>query len=554
MVLPRSKNSRFKGFVIVVSLAVSWPSVLAGVPELRGIAPDEQAKYAAASPDGAFQCADGSGAGLKITALNDEFCDCRDGSDEPGTGACAGSHNTLFHCSNEGSTPQLIYVSRVDDGICDCCDGSDEEGLAKRGKRKSCPNNCAEQGERERAERAKRLEILKDGLSKQGNIVQTAKKEREQMRGELAGLKAALPALEAKLAEESEIKRLAEVGSGCNCSEEVASKQKEIDSLKAEIARLKGEGGADVPDPVDFDLQASKPVVKKKVVSEYAKWMDGAESTPGALEDEKVHVTEEEEDSDKDDPDDSSEDEDGDGDDDGDETLVEEDEVDLPGGFRKGQRIRAASDLKIGEAGQETIVVLKGSPGSILGPGQTDESVDSGQLLVRFDTVTQDAATDYNVQPSEIEALDTLSRHAAAEKQVKANKDRSASIDKKLRQLDEDRLRYATLASKCLKKKFTEYEYKICFFERANQGDHVSLGRWGKWTGPKSAQFNNGDHCPGALPRELNVNFVCGSEEELLDISEPTRCSYLAYVAHPGACDEADLVEQKRVLGPRDEL
>jgi hypothetical protein len=57
--------------------------------------------------------------------LNDDYCDCADGSDESTTSAC--SHLTVqkstFHCL-DGTA--IIYASRVGDGVKDCLDGSDE--------------------------------------------------------------------------------------------------------------------------------------------------------------------------------------------------------------------------------------------------------------------------------------------------------------------------------------------------------------------------------------------------------------------------------------------
>ena len=66
-----------------------------------------------------FKCTDGR-LQINMSAVNDDYCDCLDGSDEPGTSACA---NGKFFCAVER---KYIPSSDVNDGICHCCDGSDE--------------------------------------------------------------------------------------------------------------------------------------------------------------------------------------------------------------------------------------------------------------------------------------------------------------------------------------------------------------------------------------------------------------------------------------------
>ncbi|XP_015578414.2 glucosidase 2 subunit beta [Ricinus communis] len=85
-----------------------------------------------------IQCKDGSKSFTR-DCFNDNFCDCVDGTDEPGTSACP---RGKFYCRNLGSKPQFIFSSRVNDQICDCCDGSDEYDSSV-----NCPNTCVMGGD-----------------------------------------------------------------------------------------------------------------------------------------------------------------------------------------------------------------------------------------------------------------------------------------------------------------------------------------------------------------------------------------------------------------------
>ncbi|CAL9011791.1 unnamed protein product [Prunus brigantina] len=98
-------------------------------PPLLGVHPLDEQYFASE----VIKCKDNSKSFTR-DRLNDNFCDCVDGTDEPGTSACPAGK---FYCRNIGSTPQFLFSSRVNDHFCDCCDGSDEyDGNV------NCPNTC----------------------------------------------------------------------------------------------------------------------------------------------------------------------------------------------------------------------------------------------------------------------------------------------------------------------------------------------------------------------------------------------------------------------------
>jgi len=89
---------------------------------VHGVSPHQVDLYRA-DQHGMFTCLDVKER-IPFWQVNDDYCDCMDGSDEPGTSACT---NSRFYCTFQLDSA-LVWVSssKVQDGICDCCDGSDE--------------------------------------------------------------------------------------------------------------------------------------------------------------------------------------------------------------------------------------------------------------------------------------------------------------------------------------------------------------------------------------------------------------------------------------------
>ena len=153
--------------LVLLAVLISAPSITAA--SVRGVQPDLASQYSTSAS--AFRCLDGSKS-IQVDRINDDYCDCLDGSDEPGTAACS---NGRFYCRNKGHQPLVLNSSFVDDGICgmhltrqltyfhllesvgrvkisdgllwlyaDCCDGSDEL--------QGCKNTCKAAGSAARQE------------------------------------------------------------------------------------------------------------------------------------------------------------------------------------------------------------------------------------------------------------------------------------------------------------------------------------------------------------------------------------------------------------------
>lgn len=126
-------------YVIQALLLVHFHSILANLLP-KGVPPEYAPFYV---PGENFTCLDKS-ATHPWSRVNDDYCDCRDGSDEPGTSACI---DMKFYCENAGHKSKFIFSSFVNDKVCDCCDGSDEylEYI-------TCSNTCGHLAEAHKAD------------------------------------------------------------------------------------------------------------------------------------------------------------------------------------------------------------------------------------------------------------------------------------------------------------------------------------------------------------------------------------------------------------------
>ncbi|KAI5459644.1 glucosidase II beta subunit-like protein-domain-containing protein [Mariannaea sp. PMI_226] len=182
----------------------------------RGVGPEFAAHYQNKQE---FSCITNAAIKLSLSQINDNTCDCPDGSDEPGTAACAildplspeqplpGStsgttktSNVLpgFWCANEGHIGMYVPFTYVNDGICDydlCCDGSEEfRGVGGV----KCENRCGQIGKEYRRLAQEKLRKAENASKKKAALMQEAKELRRKIELKLNTLENEVKALQTK--------------------------------------------------------------------------------------------------------------------------------------------------------------------------------------------------------------------------------------------------------------------------------------------------------------------------------------------------------------------
>lgn len=175
---------------------VAWASFVFSVVALRGVSPEMEKHYIQEPEKGAtFTCIT-DGKVIPYDQVNDGYCDCDDGSDEPGTSACP---NGKFYCKNEGFFPKLINSNLVDDGICDCCDGSDESPGV-------CSNICDQLMMEYKTNAQLANDLIYRGLEIKNDLIINSQNMKNELLSEIKSIESKLKVYEEKIQQLTEKK------------------------------------------------------------------------------------------------------------------------------------------------------------------------------------------------------------------------------------------------------------------------------------------------------------------------------------------------------------
>lgn len=503
----------FYSFALAISSLVICAK--SNVPRPRGVSLSKAPLY---SPTKDFTCFDGT-VTIPFSFVNDDYCDCFDGSDEPGTPACL---NGVFHCANAGHRALNIPSSRVNDGVCDCCDGTDEYIVPG-----ACSNTCEELGQEARAEAHRQAELLKAGSQLRLELVERGNKKRHEMAEQLAQLEKDKEEAEKIKNEKEALKDELEAKENevLKVYREAEEKERQHKAEEQEEATRKE--AAEHFNRYDSDSDGQLTISEIQVRNIFDKDKDGEVS-----EDEVKHFLGENESVDL-------------------EYFVENVWPLLKPFLMMDQGLFRPPAKAFDEGEPEHDVDLDqdldtDEPAEDLDLENTEDHEHEEEVQTEPETKqTYDPETQKLVD----EASEARRQLTDAERQIREIESNIRSIKENLEKDYGPQQEFATLEGQCFEHEDKEYIYKLCMFQKVTQkskngGSEVGLGNWGEWADDldnkyEAMKYTNGMGCWNGPNRITIVNIQCGLETKILSVTEPFRCEYKMELSTPAACDDS---------------
>ncbi|EPS35970.1 hypothetical protein H072_10613 [Dactylellina haptotyla CBS 200.50] len=511
----------------------------------RGVNPSLTDKYRPNSKS-QFTCLS-SGTKIPYSLVNDDFCDCPDGSDEPGTAACSHLNHSVnplpgFFCANKGHVPAYIPFSRINDGICDydvCCDGSDE-WMGVGGVK--CTDKCEIIGKEARKAAAEAKALYESGVRSFRNLIAKAallKKEAEDktiaLKGEIVRAEALVEERKKTLkeAEVEEKSRLAASGgdagpAGSKHQQLLKFAQDRLQEYKENLRTLQAQ-----KETLEYQLESAEKIlstfkdeynpnfndegVKRAVKS----WEDYLSMKPVKDENEadfKADV----------------------------ETLMHE-EVNWDDWQPEPDPI--VEDMYAIESLLPPF--LRSWAHSQLN-GLRDTLVENGLLAPRKPPSSSSSGSSNTpaLSPHLQKLTDDL---ANAEQALNTKRSDLTNLETDVSKDYGPQGVFRSIKDGCVEAESGEYTYSFCHMARATQKNRDgSSTHLGDWTGFEKrfdeeiekdvlvVKYERGMRCWNGPERSAYVYLRCSAEEKLLTVAETEKCVYKYVATSPAACGEAD--------------
>ncbi|XVE62613.1 hypothetical protein DITRI_Ditri06bG0132000 [Diplodiscus trichospermus] len=500
-----------------------------------------------------IKCKNGSKKFTKIQ-LNDDFCDCPDGTDEPGTSACP---QGKFYCRNAGHSPSLVFSSRVNDGICDCCDGSDEyDGKVK------CPNTCREAGKVARDKLAKKMEMYHEGVALRKQEIEQVKQAIARDKAELLGLKnekevleKVIKQLEEQIQKLEQKERLEKEHKMKEAPTEKIENEKsgpeqnvdgQIEPLKISDDGKMGLSGESLSDQNEKDEHGSTGGLSREELGRLiaSRWTgkktgDQVEEIEPAKSDQMGNRDKEE--------------------------IAHDEEFD-DNALQVNDRTQKHQEKGRKDAGYTGVkepVADNAGRSSVdhkIGSEDHEKSSDIATLshqswLVKVQETAQNLLQSVNLFSTPVANLDAnqvRKEYDNCTARLSDVESRISSLTEKFKYDFGTEKEFYLFYDRCFESKQDKYVYKVCPFKDATQQEGSSETRLGNWekfgNSYKMILFSNGDGCWNGPDRSLKVKLRCGLKTELTGVDEPSRCEYVALMYTPVFCREEKLKELRQKL------
>ncbi|ORX76401.1 hypothetical protein BCR32DRAFT_271285 [Anaeromyces robustus] len=533
----------FKQITIVLTSCISLINCAVHFERIYGVAEEDLGKYQR-TPDDLFHCLDGNGV-IPYSALNDDYCDCADGSDEPGTAACPG---TKFYCDNHGSVGHFIPSSRVNDGVCDydlCCDGSDEYNGGIE-----CPDRCEELEKLKESTRKEEIMKIYNAFQKRQEMIAQSLKnvtedtvtliENQELYNkeneELDKIKAEIKELEEIEKRSKDFYKLMYRDLKKDYKEYIKKFKKAIEDMLV-IKSMEGNDKIDsnvLHDIVkDYNEEILEELNKPKIVPK-------KEQEEEEEEEESIEIIEEEREEEE-------------------EVNEEISTKQIPND--ESFEFKPISPKNIPSSPPPKDIPSSPPPKKVnpLPPKDIPSNVPSSSPELNNSDDEEEDEEERLMYEEKKEAHNKIKDQLIALRSKRSTIDRTArdykrTIDKIEKKLSIDsglNKIYYSIYEKVYSLKTSDYTYTLTWGKEIKQKEeHGPLTLLGKFKefrdNYRTVIYDDGAQCWNGPKRSVTVNLICKEQNEILKVSEPSKCEYVMDFGTPGVCDNSDIIALKK--------